>query len=294
VTDAAAAARVESYGAVLRSDVLIDAPLRTVAGVLRDATVAAEALGRCGHRLTAPARLLVSDDEIRLATRLLPGVRVPIRTRIVDVGPDGMTSVLERGPVRAVAHVVRLTASPVGTWVRDELRWTSPLGPLGRIADRVLVRRMLRRLLAARVEVINARAQALAAAPAVVATALVRDGLVLVAQRTRPPALAGRWELPGGRVEAGEDELTAVVRECWEELGIEVVPDGRLGTDLPITAGVLRVHRALVAPGGPEPQALEHGAVCWVDAAQLPGVDWVEADRAVVPDLVRLLTAGRS
>jgi hypothetical protein len=73
VTDAADAARVESYGAVLRNDVLIDAPLRTVAGVLRDATVAAEALGRCGHRLTAPARLLVSDDEIRWRRGCCPG-----------------------------------------------------------------------------------------------------------------------------------------------------------------------------------------------------------------------------
>ena len=126
-------------------------------------------------------------------------------------------------------------------------------------------------------------------APAVVATALVRDGRLLVAQRTRPAELAGRWELPGGRVEPGEDESAAVVRECREELGTEVVPDGRVGTDLPIDVGVLRVHRARPAPGAAEPRALEHAAVRWVDAAECPGVDWVDADRAVVADLVRLL-----
>jgi 8-oxo-dGTP diphosphatase len=158
------------------------------------------------------------------------------------------------------------------------------------LADRVVVRRMMRRVLAARVEVITARSEALAAAPAVVATALVRDGRLLIAQRTRPPALAGRWELPGGRVEPGEDESAAVVRECREELGTEIVPDGRVGTDLPIDVGVLRVHRARPAPAAPEPRALEHSALRWVGAAEVAGVNWVDADRAVVADLVRLLT----
>ncbi len=90
-------------------------------------------------------------------------------------------------------------------------------------------------------------------------------------------------------MEPGEDESAAVVRECREELGTEVVPDGRVGTDLPIDVGVLRVHRARPAPGAPEPRALEHAAVRWVDAAEVPAVDWVDADRAVVADLVRLL-----
>jgi 8-oxo-dGTP diphosphatase len=93
-------------------------------------------------------------------------------------------------------------------------------------------------------------------------------------------------------VEPGEDEQAAVVRECREELGTEVVPDGRVGTDLPIAAGVLRVHRARPAPGAPEPRALDHAALRWVDAGQVPGLDWVDADRAVVADLVRLLRDG--
>ena len=76
--------------------------------------------------------------------------------------------------------------------------------------------------------------------------------------------------------------------------GTEVVSDGRVGTDLPIGAGVLRVHRAHLAVGAPEPRALEHAAVRWVGAAEVPRVDWVDADRAVVDDLVRLLTADPS
>jgi 8-oxo-dGTP diphosphatase len=282
----------QRVGSVLRCDVLVDAPPRTVAGVLRDSAVAAEALARHGHRVTAPVRLLAPGNELRVAVSLL-GFRIPLRTRITRIDVEGMTSVMAGGPLRALAHVVTLTPGPVGTRMCDELRWTGPLGPLGRLTDRLLVRRAMRRVLAARAEVIAARAEELAAAPAVVATALVRDGRVLVAQRTRPPDLAGRWELPGGRVEPGEDEAAAVVRECREELGTEVVPDGRVGTDLPISVGVLRVHRARLAPGTPEPRALEHAAVRWVDATEAPTVDWVDADRAVVADLVRMLAAER-
>ncbi|MDN5934137.1 MAG: NUDIX domain-containing protein [Pseudonocardia sp.] len=129
----------------------------------------------------------------------------------------------------------------------------------------------------------------MAAAPVVVATALFRGHTVLVAQRTRPPALAGRWELPGGLVEPGESEAAAVVRECREELATDVLVGGRLGTDLRIDAGVLRVHVARLAAGAPDPRPLEHSGLCWVTAAELPAVDWVDADRAVVADLVHMI-----
>jgi 8-oxo-dGTP diphosphatase len=124
----------------------------------------------------------------------------------------------------------------------------------------------------------------------VVATALVRGGRVLVAQRTRPPELAGLWELPGGRVEPGEAEAAAVARECREELGIRVRALARLGPDVPLAAGTLRVHLAELLPGSPEPVATEHAALRWVGRTELDGVAWVTADRAVLPDLAAVLT----
>ena len=45
----------------------------------------------------------------------------------------------------------------------------------------------------------------------VVAGALICDGALLVAQRARPPELAGLWELPGGKVGAGETDAEASV-----------------------------------------------------------------------------------
>ena len=48
------------------------------------------------------------------------------------------------------------------------------------------------------------------------------DGRVLIAQRPEGKALAGLWEFPGGKVDAGESPEDALIRELREELGIEV------------------------------------------------------------------------
>ena len=56
----------------------------------------------------------------------------------------------------------------------------------------------------------------------VAAVALIdADGRVLLAQRPQGKSLAGLWEFPGGKVEAGESPETALIRELHEELGIE-------------------------------------------------------------------------
>jgi 8-oxo-dGTP diphosphatase len=60
----------------------------------------------------------------------------------------------------------------------------------------------------------------------VAACALVdEDGRVLIAQRPEGKALAGLWEFPGGKVEAGETPEAALIRELEEELGIAVKAD---------------------------------------------------------------------
>jgi len=56
----------------------------------------------------------------------------------------------------------------------------------------------------------------------------VLDDCLLVVRRGHGPG-AGEWSVPGGRVEAGETLHEAVVREVWEETGVEVVVDRFLG-----------------------------------------------------------------
>jgi 8-oxo-dGTP diphosphatase len=83
------------------------------------------------------------------------------------------------------------------------------------------------------------------------------SGRLLVAQRREPVALAGFWELPGGKVDPGETDRDALVRECQEELGVTIELLDRVGGDLPIGAnGVLRVWSARVVDG--ELRAIEH------------------------------------
>lgn len=127
----------------------------------------------------------------------------------------------------------------------------------------------------------------------VVAAAMLRDGRVLAQQRAHPPSVAGRWELPGGQVEPGESAWAALIRECREELAVTVVPGARLGPDVPLPGGrVLRVYRATLAEPGARPVPVEHAALRWVAAGELAELDWLDADRLVLPDLELALRAG--
>jgi 8-oxo-dGTP diphosphatase len=111
----------------------------------------------------------------------------------------------------------------------------------------------------------------------VVGVAVVESGRVLGARRAHPPALAGLWELPGGKVEPGEDPRTTAVREIGEELGCAVEVTGwltgssRISDDL-----VLRVAVARLVEGDPVPA--EHDAVRWLGPDQLGRIRWAAAD----------------
>lgn len=122
----------------------------------------------------------------------------------------------------------------------------------------------------------------------VVAAAVIRDGRLLLAQRVRPPELAGLWELPGGKVEPGESPADAVRRELREELGVEATAGERIGADVPLHGGlVLRAYRAELVSG--TPRALDHAALCWVDVQGLHDIALVPNDRGWLPELAALL-----
>jgi 8-oxo-dGTP diphosphatase len=122
----------------------------------------------------------------------------------------------------------------------------------------------------------------------VVAGAIIEGSEVLVAQRNRPPELAGRWELPGGKVTPGETESAALARELAEELDVDVAVGDRLGDDVPLSeTTTLRAYQVRLLGGEPHPR--DHQALRWVTAAELHSVDWVPADRAWLPDLTQAL-----
>ncbi|MEZ4236764.1 MAG: (deoxy)nucleoside triphosphate pyrophosphohydrolase [Myxococcota bacterium] len=130
----------------------------------------------------------------------------------------------------------------------------------------------------------------------VVAATWLRDGRVLAAQRAPGQSHAGLWELPGGKVEPGESDEEALVRELQEELGVWATVGDLLGTS---RVGELElVAYAVVASD--EPVAKEHAALRWLRRDELWAVPWAEADVALIEavehhqDRVRAITkAGR-
>lgn len=122
----------------------------------------------------------------------------------------------------------------------------------------------------------------------IVGAAIVDGGRLLVQQRAYPDDVAGLWELPGGRVEEGESEAAAVRRECAEELAVDVTVGDPVGPEVSLPGGaVLRVHAATVHRG--TVRAVEHRAVRWVGADEVADVDWLPADRVLIPALEALL-----
>jgi 8-oxo-dGTP diphosphatase len=123
----------------------------------------------------------------------------------------------------------------------------------------------------------------------VVGAAIVQGGLLLAARRTSPLEAAGRWELPGGKVEAGETATAALLREIDEELGCRVVVERWLDGAEPIgTTHVLHVAVCSVAVGSPRP-GRDHDELRWLGPTELEGLDWLGPDRPFLPRLLPLL-----
>lgn len=127
----------------------------------------------------------------------------------------------------------------------------------------------------------------------IVGAAVVRSGSLLAQQRSYPAEAAGLWELPGGRVEPGESDAEALRRECSEELAVVVRVLERVGPEVELPGGsVLRIYAATLTGDG-EPHPVEHRALRWLTAADLDSVEWLPADRVLLPDFRELLSRAR-
>jgi 8-oxo-dGTP diphosphatase len=124
----------------------------------------------------------------------------------------------------------------------------------------------------------------------VAAGAILERGRVLLTRRKAGTHLEGYWELPGGKVQPGEDPREALRRELLEELGIEVT----VGEIIDVTfhryedaqkAVLLLFFEATRLAGSPEPRAIDVAAFEWADARGLEPDRFPPADRAVLEKL---------
>lgn len=198
---------------------------------------------------------------------------------------------------RSLTHSRRFSATGDGTRVEEQVDWENGLPrPLSGVMDRLVLRRRIRRAMQAHLDAYAAAAARRALdVVQVVGAAIVEGDLVLVARRSGGP-YDGFWEFPGGKVEPGEADLTALVREIGEELGVVVAPqdflgeallDGSVGGGVP-GESTLRVWSARITSG--ELVAHEHAELRWVGAAELDALDWIPADRPLVAAVRGLLT----
>ncbi|MGY2003613.1 (deoxy)nucleoside triphosphate pyrophosphohydrolase [Blastococcus sp. SYSU DS1024] len=239
------------------------------------------------------APLTVAFDVARALGRPWP---FPLE-EVVSVRPERDVFAAPVGARGRVTHARRFSATGAGTLVEEQVDWETGLpGPLGGVVDRLVLRRRVARAMQAHLDA-YAAAAALRAREVVqvVGAALVDGDRLLVAQRSGG-RFDGCWEFPGGKVEPGESDLAALVRECAEELGVAVAPqsflgevllDGTVGGGAP-GASTMRVWWARIASG--RPVAREHTQLRWVGAADLDALDWIPADRPLLPAVRDLLT----
>lgn len=113
-----------------------------------------------------------------------------------------------------------------------------------------------------------------------VAAALIRkDDTFLICQRPEQKARGLLWEFVGGKLESGETGEEALIRECQEELGIGVKPEGifcQVVHKYPDITIRLSVYNARIAEG--TPQLLEHKDLKWITPKEIPLYDFCPAD----------------
>ena len=121
----------------------------------------------------------------------------------------------------------------------------------------------------------------------VVAALIWQGDRFLICQRPAHKARGLLWEFVGGKVEPGESKQQALIRECQEELAVEVQV-GDVFMELTHAYPDLTVHltvfHAAIAKG--TPQKLEHNDMQWITPAEIPNYDFCPADEAILQRLM--------
>ena len=120
----------------------------------------------------------------------------------------------------------------------------------------------------------------------VVAALIWRGERFFVCQRPANKARALLWEFPGGKVDPGESHEEALVRECREELAVDLkVGELYMAVSHPYPDLQVRLflYHAQIVKG--EPRLLEHADCAWITARELDDFDFCPADEEIIQKL---------
>lgn len=122
-----------------------------------------------------------------------------------------------------------------------------------------------------------------------VVAALIWDGdRFLACQRPAHKARGLLWEFVGGKTEPGETPQQALIRECWEELAIEVSVGSvfmQVLHEYPDLLVQLTLFNCSIASG--VPQMLEHNDIRWITVEEIPDFEFCPADVDILEKLQR-------
>ena len=120
----------------------------------------------------------------------------------------------------------------------------------------------------------------------VVAALIWRGDKFMICQRPGHKARGLLWEFVGGKVEPGETKEQALIRECREELTIELCV-GDVFMDVVHEYPDLTVHltlfNATIAAG--EPQKLEHNDIKWITSSEISNYEFCPADKEILKNI---------
>ena len=121
-----------------------------------------------------------------------------------------------------------------------------------------------------------------------VVAALIWEGeRFIICQRPAHKARGLLWEFVGGKVDPGETKQQALVRECREELAVEVAVEDvfmEVLHNYPDLLVQLTLFHAKIAKG--EPQMLEHNDIRWITVEEIPNFDFCPADEDILKKLM--------
>ncbi|MDA1139915.1 MAG: 8-oxo-dGTP diphosphatase MutT [Planctomycetota bacterium] len=117
-----------------------------------------------------------------------------------------------------------------------------------------------------------------------IAVAIIQRGdEVLIARRSLDQHLGGLWEFPGGKIEDGETNEQALVRECREELGLEISPTSLFyEQQFEYPERGVHLYFYLCWSQGGRPRAIESDEVRWIKICDLNDYNFPEANQKVL------------